>query len=111
MKRCSRRLLGCLALFFVTQGIQEPAVCDPSSEAPNDDQDLIRKWKECTHLFIDCCIDQLHAFCSTETALNFECFRTIGDCIPKTLRKVLSFEKEEKQESDEEEDNAVPDEL
>ncbi|KAK1443514.1 hypothetical protein BgAZ_203900 [Babesia gibsoni] len=71
---------------------------------------LVKRWKKSSHYLVECSIDQLSKYCTMETAVNFECFRTIGDCIPQTIRDAL-LDNTEEEEEDDEDDKAPPEDL
>ncbi|GBE60532.1 membrane protein, putative [Babesia ovata] len=104
-----KKLLRCLAVILLLRGASAPAAAEPEHEDAFDFDEFIKRLKDAAHYFTDCTIDQLAQYCTTETALNFECFRTIGRCIPETLRKVSMFGEEKP--ADEEEPISQSDEL
>lgn len=72
---------------------------------------VISKVKKGAHYFTECSIDSLAAHCTAETAINFECFRTIGNCIPGTIRAALVDDEEDNGNTSDEDDNEQSDEL
>ncbi|CDR94305.1 membrane protein, putative [Babesia bigemina] len=108
-----KNLLRCLAVVLLLRGASTPAAAEPEYEDAFDYDVVIKRIKDAAHYLTDCTIDQLAQYCTTETALNFECFRTIGRCIPGTLRKVaiLGGDKGADEEEEEEEPISESEEL
>ncbi|GFE54056.1 CDP-diacylglycerol--glycerol-3-phosphate 3-phosphatidyltransferase, putative [Babesia ovis] len=82
-----KRLLCCLTLLLLVTGNQVTSV---GAQKPVTMNIMVKRIKKAVNHLTDCSIDQLLKFCTPETILNFECFRTIGECMPPTARIVLN---------------------
>ncbi|GIX63051.1 uncharacterized protein BcabD6B2_24860 [Babesia caballi] len=84
-----KRLLRCLLLLCLLTSSVIPTQADEKAGDNMDLAAIVKKIKKGALYFTDCTIDQLAEFCTAETMLNFECFRTIGKCIPGTIRMAM----------------------
>ncbi|EKX74044.1 hypothetical protein BEWA_040820 [Theileria equi strain WA] len=84
------------------------------AEDANDAQDnpvisLIDRSKRAAAHFTGCSIDMLLKHCNKDTSVNFECFRSLGECFASSARVALlddgdyEEEEEEEQQQDQEE--------
>ncbi|ORM41983.1 uncharacterized protein BXIN_1066 [Babesia sp. Xinjiang] len=95
-----KKLLRCLTLLLLVAGTLVPAADPVKQENDLVFEEIVDRIKRGAHYFTECTIDQLSTFCTLDTALNFECFRTIGKCIPGVLRKALMKEDDDDQEDE-----------
>ncbi|EDO07224.1 uncharacterized protein BBOV_IV008700 [Babesia bovis T2Bo] len=81
-----KKLVCCLTILFAVYG---NVLAQAQPEEPFDAGATAKKLKGAITFLIDCSIDQLVRFCTADTILNFECFRSVGHCIPPTARKAM----------------------
>lgn len=110
VKRSYMKLFFCLLALCALQGTSAVIATARGNNKLYDFDTLVKRWKKSSHYLVECSIDQLSKYCTMETAVNFECFRTIGDCIPQTIRDAL-LDNTEEEEEDDEDDKAPPEDL
>ncbi|UVC49528.1 hypothetical protein MACK_003366 [Theileria orientalis] len=67
------------------------------SVPPNSSEGLVNRVKKGLNTFTDCSVDRLLEHCDIETTKNFECFRSLGECISLGFKTALLKEKVEKE--------------
>ncbi|BAM39394.1 conserved hypothetical protein [Theileria orientalis strain Shintoku] len=74
---------------------------DTDKVPPNSSEGLVIRLKKGLNTFTDCSVDRLLEHCDKETTKNFECFRSLGECISLGFKTALLKEKakEEKKEA------------